>query len=263
MTIDPASAATGSSNIDALSMGSGDGYSLSPESILQWLNRRLGNRDELIHSLVSEVENQDLAYKNISNKIQALQAIKSAMSTAGKDGNEKMSLKDIHVTWNGQSMTADQLLNLVGIDDLATAGTNERTSAGATHYYFTDSHGHERELPAGRVRQRDGHYQRKVKHHAPRRDEWVNIPEGQLRIVEPDSSVPLPEFTGEMQIAFDALSTYKEQLATRQQTVNTGRDMLTTRLQSEIQGRSQDITLGTQLMRNVNDSRAAILRNIR
>ena len=44
---------------------------------------------------------------------------------------------------------------------------------------------------------------------------------------------------------------------------NTGRDMLTTHLQSEIQSRSQDITSGTRMMRNINDSRSAILRNIR
>lgn len=52
-------------------------------------------------------------------------------------------------------------------------------------------------------------------------------------------------------------------MSCNQSAQNTGRDMLTTHLQSEINARSQDVTTGTQMMKNVNDSRAAILRNIR
>ena len=52
-------------------------------------------------------------------------------------------------------------------------------------------------------------------------------------------------------------------LSCNQAAANTGKDMLTTHLQSEIQSRSQDITVGTQMMKNTNDSRAPILRNIR
>jgi len=52
-------------------------------------------------------------------------------------------------------------------------------------------------------------------------------------------------------------------LSCNQTAKNTGRDMLTTHLQSEIQSRSQDITLGTQMMKNINDSRAKVLRNVR
>lgn len=56
---------------------------------------------------------------------------------------------------------------------------------------------------------------------------------------------------------------FSDLMVCNQQAENTGRDMLTTRLQSEIQDRSQEIQLGTQIMENVNKSRDPVIRNLR
>jgi|GEM_PF-4355402 len=51
----------------------------------------------------------------------------------------------------------------------------------------------------------------------------------------------------------DDLDQFSDQVKKHSKDANTGRDMLTTNLQSEIQARSKDITIGTQMMRHINE----------
>lgn len=58
------------------------------------------------------------------------------------------------------------------------------------------------------------------------------------------------------------LQGYKQQLANAQERQNHGREMLTTRLQAEIQARSQDITLATHMIKEANKKSREIANNI-
>ncbi len=212
---------------------------LTPGAVLALLRVRLSDVDGQIDGMMKEIEVNSSRSEALQRRVEGLTQIQSAMASMNAEGNEDLTLKDIHVTWNDQTWTADELLNHLGIHDLAAtnqdpeglrlAGERSQIERRIADGSATpeDLARHERVLEAQAIWRADGH-----------------------------------AYNGEDKLKGKTLEPYIQQLQSQARRMNSGNEMLMVQMQSAMQQRSQAVSLATQMMKSINDSSAAVTQNI-
>ncbi|MEM9861630.1 MAG: hypothetical protein AAF938_08450 [Myxococcota bacterium] len=108
---------SGTNNVYATTLSSASA-SLSPGAILLMLQRRMSDMDGQVDHLMREIESNTARSEFFAKRAEAVSLIRAQVSNAEPGGTEGVALDEIFVTWEDEEMTAEELVELLDLNDL-------------------------------------------------------------------------------------------------------------------------------------------------
>ena len=254
-----------STNVYASAMAGSSNIALSPDAMMLLLRRRLSDMDGQIDGMLSEIESNTQRAEAIQRQTEGMLALKSALSGLETNQDVAHRLDAITVTFNGETMTAEKLLNDLGITELQATG------------YEGVSLEERRVYEEAKASLESAHAQ--VPPPSENFFQFQTIYEGgdalrgdpELRALYEEhvdaantvrSLRVRADYQGNDTVSGTQLDSFIQQLQSAGRRTNSGNDILMVQMQSAMQQRSQAVTMCTQMTKGMGDTMKEIARNM-
>lgn len=242
---------------------------LTSGAIMMLLRGRMADMDGQVDGLMQELENNTRRSEYIQKQSDVVAAVKQAATNSNPEPNAEFNLSDLQVTWEGETMSAAELLNRYGVDSLDANGFQPVRDPSAriaerarAIERLNSSEFDDRALAlTGGLRNMD-----ELLRGGTGRDSMP--PDLQALVDDYDAAVTArsqntrPQEYGNHMVNASAFETCLNNLKSQSRLMNSGNEVLMVQLQSTMQQRSQVLTLATQMMKSVNDGMNQIARNV-
>ena len=226
------------------------GVAMTPGALLLMLRRRLSDLDSQIDNAMTEIDSNTTRSEFLQKQVEAAQLIKASMASAQTDPNQKVELGDVKVEWEGRTVSADQLLNDLGMGDFPASGdapteetlTQEIADLEAVSAGVAGGPGR-----VGPMRLGEDYLQSSLD--SKRR---------QLEVVQRGGTV----IGDSQEVTGTALDAYIQQLSSRARRTNSSNEMLMVQMQSAMQQRGQAVSMATQMLKALNEQMSSIVQNV-
>ena len=225
-----------------------DGLPLNEAFVLLMMETRLKDLDRQVRDVMAAIQDRTNQSNRIQNRIQVLQSIQAAVQARQGDSTEAVKLENVIVDFEGREVSADVVLQELGISSVDLYGGKFQKAQRRKAEYEALS----QELEG--LSSSDDRY-RSVTKRMGELEEWFSEQFG----THPTDELAI---TPKMKIRAETLATAIQQLQSEASELNNSNELQMVRMQSAMEQRAQVITMGTQMLKTMAEAAQQIARNL-